>query len=205
MTMMLALLAFVTIAPPQDDLEKQLMMLEKTLRESPEGPEAVELVRRLREQVERRGVERIEDLTRRVRRNPEDREARAELERLRRRMEPRGPRPAPKPDPDEMKKGDPEGFKMMEQIRAMEERSHRLAEEIREAPPQERKERKAELKTLLGELFDLREEARQRELGALKKRVGELEKKLERRKALKAEIVGRRQAELLGERDELDW
>lgn len=99
-----------------------------------------------------------------------------------------------------MKTRDPAAFEKMRELRRLERESQELAERVRAGEADA-----AKLKETLDRLFDLREEAKARELTELKRRVAELEKQLEARKAAKERIVERRKRELLGERLPDEW
>jgi hypothetical protein len=103
----------------------------------------------------------------------------------------------------DMKERDPKAFARMQDLRKLERESLELAEKAR--IPAEREAASAKLKETLAKLFDLREETKAREIGELKRRVADLEKQLEARKAGKERIVERRKRELLGERPDDEW
>ncbi len=107
---------------------------------------------------------------------------------------------------EEMKRHDPAAYERMSAMRRLERESIELAESLRNAPPgPQRDEGVKRLGEILGRLFDLREEARAREVVELKRRIEELEKSLAGRKANKERIVERRRKELLGEKIDEDW
>jgi tetratricopeptide (TPR) repeat protein len=107
---------------------------------------------------------------------------------------------------EDVRRRDPQGFEKMASMRRMERESIELAEKVRPMPAgAERDEAVKKLNGLLGKLFDLREEARAREIVELKRRIEELEKSLSSRKAGKERIVERRRRELLGEKIDEDW
>ncbi len=107
---------------------------------------------------------------------------------------------------EDLKRRDPQGFERMASMRRLERESIELAEKLRQAPAgAARDEGAKKLSDLLGRLFDLREEARAREITELKRRIEDLEKSLSSRKAGKERIVERRRKELLGEKIDEDW
>ena len=107
---------------------------------------------------------------------------------------------------EDLKKRDPQGFERMMTMRRLERESLEMAEKLRQTPAgQAREEGGRKLNDILGRLFDLREEARARELVELKRRIEELEKSLTERKSRKDRIVERRRKELLGEKIDEDW
>ncbi len=105
----------------------------------------------------------------------------------------------------ELKNRDPKAFEKTQELRRLERESLEIAERARGASPADREVAVKKLKESLDRLFDLREEQKARELDELKRRVGEIEKQLETRKASKERIVDRRKRELLGERLQDDW
>lgn len=128
----------------------------------------------------------------------EQTQQREEVERILREA---GPRMA---ESRELRERDPEAFKRQMEVRRMERESLDLAEHIKRGAGGHREEAVQKLADLLNRLFDVREEQRARELAELKRRVEEVEKSIEKRKANKAAIVDRRAKQLLGEIDE-DW
>jgi hypothetical protein len=105
----------------------------------------------------------------------------------------------------ELKNRDPKAYEKAQELRRLESESHAIAERARGAIPADREAAGKKLKETLDRLFDLREEQKARELDELKRRVGDIEKQLEARKASKERIVDRRKRELLGERLQDDW
>lgn len=109
-----------------------------------------------------------------------------------------------KRDLEDMKQRDPEGYARLQKMRELERKSGELAEKIRRGGHGNEELRK-QLSEALGQLFDLREEMRAKELAELKRRVEELEKVLQRRKEGRGSIIERRLKELLGEKSDEDW
>lgn len=105
----------------------------------------------------------------------------------------------------ELKTRDPKAFERTLELRRLERESLEVAERARNAAAPDKEAAAKKLRDTLDRLFDLREEAKARELEELKRRVGEIEKQLEARKASKERIVDRRKRELLGERLQDDW
>lgn len=94
--------------------------------------------------------------------------------------------------------------------------SRRLALEVRRAErtgdTTEAQRLRTELRQTLQEAFDLREQVRREQLDALRQQreelaeqMQELSQELEQRQQHRADIIERRERELIGERDELDW
>lgn len=105
----------------------------------------------------------------------------------------------------EMKSRDPKAYERLQELRGLERETLELSERARQAAPADREKAAPILQEKLSRLFDLREESKARELSELKRRVAEIEKQLEARKASKERIVERRKRELLGERMQDDW
>jgi hypothetical protein len=105
----------------------------------------------------------------------------------------------------DLKSRDPKAYEKTQELRRLERESQEVAELARTAGPAEREAAGKKLRATLDRLFDLREEQKGRELEELKRRVAEIEKQLEARKASKERIVERRKRELLGERLPDDW
>jgi hypothetical protein len=107
---------------------------------------------------------------------------------------------------EDVKRRDPQGYERMASMRRLERESIELAEKLRPSSAgAAREEGVKKLNDLLGRLFDLREEARAREISELKRRIDELEKSLSGRKASKDRIIEKRRKELLGEKVDEDW
>lgn len=105
----------------------------------------------------------------------------------------------------EMKARDPKAFEKLQEMRGLERETFELAERARQASAADREKAGALLLEKLGRLFELREEMKTREVAELKRRVAEIEKQMEARKASKERIVERRKRELLGEKLPDDW
>ncbi len=108
----------------------------------------------------------------------------------------------------ELKERDPEGFKLQQDANAIERQAEDLGAKLRRIPADRREERdaaKAQLKDVVGKLFDVREKLRGREVEELKRRVAELQDLLKKRQEARDRIIERRLRQLSGEPDELDW
>ena len=106
---------------------------------------------------------------------------------------------------NELKLRDPNAYAKLMDMRRLERESMEQAEAVRRASPEQRETAMAVLKETLNKLFDVREEARARELAELKRRVEALEKSVKERHGAKDRIVEKRRRELLGEKSEDDW
>ena len=109
----------------------------------------------------------------------------------------RGPHQAP----------DPELHKIHQAAMELERESMKLSTKLRGLPKDspERSDLTAKLKESVTSLFDLREQARAREVEMIRKRLEELTQLLEKRKANRDAIIEKRVKQLSGEADELDW
>ncbi|MBU2567429.1 MAG: hypothetical protein KJ967_01470 [Elusimicrobia bacterium] len=105
-----------------------------------------------------------------------------------------------------MRRRDPEVWKKFEDIRELGRKSRKLAEQYKQTSDQKKKaELKVELKTLLNQLFELREEKHKFHLGELEKEIVSLKKMIQERKANKEKIITRRLESLISEEPLLDW
>ncbi len=104
----------------------------------------------------------------------------------------------------EMKERRPEDHRRLLELRQTERESLELAEKARAAEGPEREKLAEKLTEVLEKLFDLREESRARELEELKRRVADIEKALQDRKAARREHVEDRRRQLLEERPPRD-
>ncbi|MBI2901544.1 MAG: tetratricopeptide repeat protein [Planctomycetes bacterium] len=108
-----------------------------------------------------------------------------------------------KQEMDELKQRDPEQYAKFLKMRELERRCGELAEKIRRGDKSE--DLRKELATALGQLFDLREEMRAKDLAELKRRVEELEKTLQKRRENKQAIIEKKLREMTGEKAVDDW
>lgn len=107
---------------------------------------------------------------------------------------------------EEMKKRNPEEYERMMKMHKLERESMELAEKMRKAESGTDKGAiKDKLKTVLGELFDLREANRTHEVEMLEKRLKELKETMEKRKQNRDQIIERRLGELMGKEDSMNW
>jgi hypothetical protein len=86
-----------------------------------------------------------------------------------------------------------------------ERESRALARRAREADGTERARLEGELRDALERTFDLRQQARRDRAERLQEEAAEIREETSEREAARREIIERRQRELLGERDALDW
>ncbi|MBI2933068.1 MAG: hypothetical protein HYY16_15600 [Planctomycetes bacterium] len=103
----------------------------------------------------------------------------------------------------EMRQRHPDEFERRQKIAAAEREAWDLADRFRKAEGEERGRLKEQLAGALSKVFDMREEARGRELAELEGRVMELRETLAKRRENKAKIVEKRAQEMLGE--EYEW
>lgn len=106
----------------------------------------------------------------------------------------------------DLRKTKPELFEKIIKIGQLERKTRDLARQYKETDSAERKaELKAELKNLLLELFELRQERYKAELMELEKQIKELSSKIKKRSENKEKIVERRLQNLLTTEEELEW
>ena len=99
-------------------------------------------------------------------------------------------------------------MKIQRQAAELERASMDLSHKLRSIPADNKDEQSkltVKLQDTVTQLFDLREQARAREVEMLKKRLEELTQMLEKRKANRDAIISKRVKQLSGESDELDW
>ncbi len=107
---------------------------------------------------------------------------------------------------DKLKEKDPIRYEQLQKKRELEHKSHSFIEEYRATSVQKEKNKlRDELRSVLNELFDLRELDRQQEIKKLTAKIDDLKKVMNERKKRKKDIVERRLKQLLGEERELVW
>lgn len=95
---------------------------------------------------------------------------------------------------------------MAEEYNQLMGKESELVERFQQADGSDEKESvKEELQSVLGQLFEIREKARAREIERLTKQLQRLTERLGKRQEKRDEIVQRRLAQLLGIGDDLDW
>jgi hypothetical protein len=105
-----------------------------------------------------------------------------------------------------LERKEPERYEARLKQRKLEYRSTELVEKIQAAgADQDTGDLREELRGVLSQLFDLREEERALELRRLEDEMARLRDVMEKRKKLKDDIVERRLAELLGEDSLMEW
>lgn len=105
---------------------------------------------------------------------------------------------------ESLKEKDPQRYESLVRIKELERRSRQLAWEYREAT--EGKEAiKDNLRGLLNELFDLRQEEQEIRARRLERRLKKLQENIIRRKENKETIINQRLKKMTGEVDHLQW
>lgn len=105
-----------------------------------------------------------------------------------------------------LKEKAPEEFDRQLEMRAGDIHARVLGTQIRDAHAGTERDRlAAELRTLLGTLFDAREEQRRREVEEMRRRIEEVEASLTNRQANRQSIIDRKFAEMTAREGELDW
>jgi hypothetical protein len=106
----------------------------------------------------------------------------------------------------ELKEEDPEAFQDLMKRRRLERKVWELVEKYkRTRKEQKKKEIKDELRTVLSELFDLREKDRERQIEELEEELKRLKDLLARRRKKKELIVENHLKDLLGENEDMKW
>lgn len=107
---------------------------------------------------------------------------------------------------DRLKDENPERYKTEMRQHQLDQKSKRLTNEYRKSKSEARKlEIRAELKTCLFELFELREQQRENKVKELQQEIENLKSMLEYRKNKKEEIVKSRMDELLKKDERIKW
>ena len=96
-------------------------------------------------------------------------------------------------------------LEQQQKISEQEQQSRKLAREIKDAEAGERADLEVELEALLGEIFDLKQDARVSEIERLQERIEKLRVTSDEREANRSEVIERRKSTLLGDRDPLEW
>ena len=91
------------------------------------------------------------------------------------------------------------------EVMEMERAAHELARQARRAEGAERARLERELQDKLNQIFDKKQELRRERVTELEQQLREEQARLDERSRTRDEIVERRQRELLGEPDRLDW
>ncbi|RMH63102.1 MAG: hypothetical protein D6685_08070 [Bacteroidetes bacterium] len=100
---------------------------------------------------------------------------------------------------DEMQQHDQELYGRLMQEWQMERETHRLADSIRRLPDGPQREAQiGQLRDLLDQIFELKQENRRAEIAALKARLAEAQERLEQREALRSTIIDHRLRQLIG-------
>lgn len=114
---------------------------------------------------------------------------------------PGGPPRWPHHNWDAIEKADPEMYELLKGDHDIEQQTRELAIQYRRAPAEQKPEIKKEIKKLVNEHFQLRQQRRELELKRLDEELKRLREAFEARNDAREVIVGKRVAELLGERE----
>lgn len=105
-----------------------------------------------------------------------------------------------------MESTEKERFQTDRKIEEMEVRTEALGIRYEHSSSESEKQKiVADLKTVLNDLFDMKEKSRSIEVEMLEKELKQLKESLKVRKQSKTEIINRRLNELIGKGDYLDW
>ncbi len=100
---------------------------------------------------------------------------------------------------------EPELYDRKYRMKQLEVKEKRLAREYKEAPESEKPRIHSELRTVLDELFDLRELDRRDQISKMEQRLQQLRQTLQERAEKKDEIIEHRMEMLTHDLDELRW
>lgn len=107
---------------------------------------------------------------------------------------------------EELKTENPAEYERVVKMRKLEVQCFELAERYRKSRDDtEKTSFRDQLKTVLNQLFDLRETEKEREIAMLEKELEDLRATVAKRKQNKSVIVQNRLKDLLGERDDMEW
>jgi len=104
-----------------------------------------------------------------------------------------------------LEKENTEMYKILLKAIQLEDKSMTLAEQYRKASQSEKDKIIKDLKTVLNELFDLREKEREYRIKELEKEIAYLKELLEQRKSHKEEIIQEKLDDLTGKNEWLQW
>ena len=101
-----------------------------------------------------------------------------------------------------MEKNDPEMFKLIKLENDLDRRTHEAARDYREASKDQHAKLKAELKKLVTEQFETRQQRRKLELTRFEEELKRLRDGMDRREKDSPQIIDKRVSDLLGEEAE---
>ncbi|MGA2034370.1 MAG: hypothetical protein ABSG68_19165 [Thermoguttaceae bacterium] len=117
--------------------------------------------------------------------------------------QPTGPQPrGPRQDWASMEKNDPEMYKLIKAENDLDHRTHEMARDFLQASKDQRPKLKAELKKVVTEQFETRQQRRALELKRLEDELKRLREAAERREKDRQQIIEKRVSELLPEEAE---
>jgi len=105
----------------------------------------------------------------------------------------------------ETRERNPEVYAKRVRQRELEIRTAALVEAIREAEDRDREKRLEELRGILEEAFEIKQELMKIDVAHMEKEISELKKMVARREANRKAIINRRVSEITGEMDYLEW
>jgi hypothetical protein len=104
-----------------------------------------------------------------------------------------------------MKQSDPEGYELHIRDAKLDRESHELSRRVREAQGRDADAMRAELRAVVAEHFDVRQQINERKLAALERRIAELRQQISARAEAREELVDQRFGELVGASDQPEW
>jgi len=105
----------------------------------------------------------------------------------------------------ELQQNDPEAFQRAMRERYLERDCEVMAETCRQTEGEEQQKLKAQLRTTLAQLFEIRQARLKQEVAELERETARMKERLAKREQHQQEIIDKRLRELLGEEDYLEW
>ncbi|MCC6580819.1 MAG: hypothetical protein IT440_10290 [Phycisphaeraceae bacterium] len=104
-----------------------------------------------------------------------------------------------------LQQSDPQLYDLKVQDLRLETQTRRLASSVRHASAENAPALRQQLKTVVTQHFDLRQQIRQRELENLRRRIDDLQKQIETRRDARDELIDNRVTELTGHESQPQW
>ena len=104
-----------------------------------------------------------------------------------------------------LKKYDPEMYELERKDQEYERRGFQLAQQLRRADPELRDKIREDLRTVIADHFDVRQQRRRLQLKRLEEELAKARESIEKRDQSRDELINKRLSELSGERDPLDF
>lgn len=115
------------------------------------------------------------------------------------------PKPGPEPRLERLRQTDPEEFRFVQTDQMLEKETHALAEQFRRSEGETREKLRKQIAEAVGKHFTWRQERREREVKRIEEQLERLRQAVKARAEKREELIQRRVAELLGEREEVGF